>query len=441
MRIAVVGSGVTGIGAAWALKNNHDVTLYEAAGQPGGHARTIDIDMGGYELGVDTGFIVYNERNYPNLTKLFETLGTETKDSDMSFSVTDPRTGLEYAGNLGGVFAKKSNLLRPTMWSVLKGINGFRGEQDRLSRGLVPNDISISEYLAARGYPEKFGSHYLLPLAAAVWSGTGSDVARMPARTFLEFLANHGLIRLNDRPQWRTVSGGSRRYVERAIAGVDEVLLGHPVSRVERAADRVSVFDGRGGRRDFDHLVLATHADRSLQILGESATPAERSIVGSFRYATNRAVVHSDTRLMPQRRRAWSSWNAIGSVGADATAPVTVTYWMNRLQSLPEDRQVFVSLNPHLDADPRTVIDDVLYQHPQFDAASAAGQADLGLVQGRNRTWFAGAYCGYGFHEDGLQAGLTVAAELGSPAPWSHKIKPKSPAAYVAARRREVIAA
>lgn len=441
MRIAVVGSGITGIGAAWALKNNHDVTLYEAAPRPGGHARTIDIDMGGYEMAVDTGFIVYNERNYPNLTQLFAALGTETKDSDMSFSVTDPATGLEYAGSLGGVLARRTNLLRPTMWSLLRGIAAFRGEQERLRRDLVPEDISITDYLADRKYPEAFGSHYLLPLAAAVWSGTGSDIAQMPARTFLTFLANHGLIKLNDRPQWRTVSGGSRRYVERAISGVDEVLLGHPVVAIERHVDSVAVLDAHGGRREFDQLVLATHADRSLQILGQSATPEERSIVGSFRYATNRAVVHSDPLLMPRKRGAWASWNAIGAVGASATKPVTVSYWMNRLQSLPESRQVFVSLNPQREPEPESVIDDVMFQHPQFDSSSSRGQTELGTIQGRNRTWFCGAYCGYGFHEDGLQAGLTVAAELGSPAPWAHRITPKSPAAQVAARGRRTIAA
>ena len=440
MRIAVIGSGISGIGAAWALKNNHDVTLYEAAPRPGGHARTIDIDMGGYEMPVDTGFIVYNERNYPNLTRLFATLGVATKDSDMSFSVSDPDTGLEYAGSVGGVLANKANLVRPAMWSLLRGINTFREEQELLRSGAVPTDVSISDYLAQRGYPTTFGSHYLLPLAAAVWSGTGSDVAQMPAHTFLTFLSNHGLIRLNDRPQWRTVQGGSRRYVERAIAGVDEVLLGHAVVHVERDNESVTVLDAHGGRRRFDHVVFATHADRSLQILGSDATREEASVIGSFRYATNRAVVHSDASLMPKRRAAWSSWNAIGSVGPDATNPVAVTYWMNRLQALPHDRQVFVSLNPPTNPDPEKVIDDVLYQHPQFDAGSARGQRDLGIIQGRNRTWFAGAYCGYGFHEDGLQAGLTVAAELGSPAPWAHLIRPKSPSAWVAARRRERIA-
>jgi predicted NAD/FAD-binding protein len=431
---------VSGIGAAWALARRHHVTLYEAAERPGGHARTIDVDMGGYSLPVDTGFIVYNERNYPNLTQLLATLGVPTTDSDMSFSVSDPATGLEYAGSLGGVFAKKSNLLRPAMWSLLRGVKDFRSERDRLRAGAVPDGISIGDYLQQRGYPRAFASHYLLPLAAAVWSGAGNDVAKMPARTFLAFLANHGLIRLNDRPQWRTVRDGSRVYVERAAAAVDEVLLSHPVIGVERNARSVVITDAHGGSRSFDQMVLATHADSSLQILGDAATSAERSIVGSFRYASNRAVVHSDQRLMPSRRSAWSSWNAIGSVASANTDPVTVSYWMNRLQSIPQDRQIFVSLNPATEPDPALVIDDVTYQHPQFDAASAKAQAELGTIQGDNRTWFAGAFCGYGFHEDGLQAGLTVAAELGAPAPWHHRIRPMSPAASVAAVRRQVVA-
>ena len=441
MRVAVIGSGIAGMGAAWALKNNHDVTLYEAAPRPGGHARTIDVDFDGTTVPVDTGFIVYNERNYPNLTRLFATLGTKTKASDMSFSVSDPASGLEYAGSIGGVFAKGSNVLRPKMWQLLRGIQMFRSELELLESNEVPIDTSIVEYLSSRGYPPAFATHYLLPLAAAVWSGTGSDVAQMPARTFLAFLANHGLIKLNDRPQWRTVKGGSRRYVERAVAGVDEVLLGHGVVGIERSDNSVTILDSRGGRRRFDEVVLATHADTSLRLLGSAATPQERAIIGTFSYSTNRAVVHSDVRLMPKRHRAWTSWNAIGSVGAGHTDPVTVTYWMNRLQSLPGSRQVFISLNPALEPNPATVIDDVVYQHPQFNAASERGQRELGLIQGRNRTWFAGAYCGYGFHEDGLQAGLTVAAEMGSPAPWSHLITPMSPAAWVAARRRDRFAA
>ncbi len=441
MKIAVVGSGVTGIGAAWALKNKHEVTLYESEDRPGGHARTIDIDMGGYTLPVDTGFIVYNERNYPNLTNLFARLGVATKDSDMSFSVSDDRTGIEYAGSVGGVFANRGNLIRPQMWSILRGINEFRSEQARLAAGEVPDGLSIADYLLHRRYPKAFGSHYLLPLAAAVWSGTGDDVAQMPARTFLSFLANHGLLRLNDRPQWRTVSGGSRHYVDRALAGVDEVLLERPIVAIRRDPNSVHLTDATGESRSFDHVVFATHADTTLQILGGEATEPERQIIGSFRYAPNRAVVHSDEQLMPQHRRAWASWNAIGAVTADAANPVTVTYWMNRLQSLPEDRQIFVSLNPTTEPQADSIIDDVWFSHPQFDASSERAQGDLGLIQGENRTWFAGAYLGYGFHEDGLQAGLTVAAQLGAAAPWADRITPRSPAAVVAMRRKDRVAA
>ena len=440
MKIAVVGSGITGIGAAWALAKKHEVTLYESEDRPGGHARTIDIDMGEYELPVDTGFIVYNERNYPNLTNFFSYLGVPTKASDMSFSVSEPG-GLEYAGSVNGVLARKTNLLRPRMWSILRGINEFRSEQTRLAAGEVPDGLSIAEYLIHRQYPRSFASHYLLPLAAAVWSGTGDDVAKMPARTFLSFLANHGLLRLTDRPQWRTVEGGSRRYVNAALAGVDDLLLSRPVQSIMRNSEGVEIVDASGQIRGFDQVVFATHADTSLRILGNAATEQERAIIGSFRYSDNRAVVHSDKRLMPRRRQAWSSWNAIGAVTSAATNPVTVTYWMNRLQSLPEDRQVFVSLNPSIEPAQEHIIDDVMFQHPQFDSHSERGQRDLGLIQGDNRTWFAGAYCGYGFHEDGLQAGLSVAAQLGAEAPWAAKITPMSPAAKVVKRRRQLVAA
>ena len=440
MKIAVVGSGITGIGAAWALAKKHEVTLYEAEDRPGGHARTIDIDMGEFSLPVDTGFIVYNERNYPNLTNFFSYLGVPTQDSDMSFSVSEPG-GLEYAGSVNGVLARKTNLLRPQMWSILRGINEFRSEQARLANNDVPAGLSIADYLVHRQYPRAFASHYLLPLAAAVWSGTGDDVAKMPARTFLSFLANHGLLRLTDRPQWRTVTGGSRRYVNAALAGVDELLLNRPVRSIDRNSNGVEIIDAGGQARNFEQVVLATHADTSLRILGAAATPQEQAVIGSFNYSANRAVVHSDERLMPRRRQAWSSWNAIGAVTSEATRPVTVTYWMNRLQSLPENRQVFVSLNPAIEPAEEHVIDDVLFQHPQFDAHSERGQRDLGLIQGDNRTWFAGAYCGYGFHEDGLQAGLSVAAQLGAEAPWAAKITPMSPAAKVVKRRRQMVAA
>ncbi len=441
MNIAVVGSGITGIGAAWAISREHRVTVYEAENRPGGHTRTIDVDMGGYHLPVDTGFIVYNDRNYPNLVEFFRTLGIETKPSSMSFSVSDPATGLEYAGSLAGILADKSNLVRPRMWSLLRAIREFRTEHERLEAGEVPDGLSIGEYLTHRRYPSAFASHYLLPLAAAVWSGAGEDVSDMPAQTFLSFLANHGLLRLTDRPQWRTVAGGSRTYVDKALGHVDEILLDTPVVAVDRRPDAVLLTAARGDTREYDHVVFATHADTTTRILGAAATASERRIIGAFRYAPNRAVVHSDERLMPRRRRAWASWNVAGAVTGDADRAVAVTYWMNRLQSLPGDRQVFVSLNPAIEPHPDTVVDEVWFSHPQFDAASARAQRDLGTIQGERRTWFAGAYCGYGFHEDGLQAGLTVAAQLGAAAPWADRIVRRSPAASVALRRRSLVTA
>ena len=439
MRIAVVGSGITGIGAAWALGERNHVTVFEAEDRPGGHTRTIDVDMGGYHHPVDTGFIVYNERNYPNLVEFFRALDVQTEDSDMSFSVSD--AGLEYAGSIAGMFANKSNLIRPRMWSMLWGIKEFRKEHARVAAGQVPDDLSIADYLKWRRYPKSFASHYLLPLAAAVWSGSGEDVGEMPANTFLSFLANHGLLRLTERPQWRTVSGGSRRYVTKALASVDELLLSTPVTAVDRRAGTVLLTDAHGTTREFDQVVFATHADTTMRILGEAATTQERRIIGAFTYSRNRAIVHSDERLMPRNRANWSSWNAIGSVDRQEGTPVAVTYWMNRLQNLPDDRQVFVSLNPTIEPRPETVIDDVMFSHPQFNTHSARAQLELGSIQGDNRTWFAGAYLGYGFHEDGLQAGLTVAAQLGSPAPWAERITARSPAATVALSHNKLVAA
>lgn len=441
MDIAVVGSGITGIGAAWALSRKHRVTLYEAENRPGGHTRTIDVDMGGgHHVPVDTGFIVYNERNYPNLVEFFRTLGVESRPSNMSFSVSDPAAGIEYAGSVTGILANRSNLVRPRMWSLLRGVGEFRTEHARLEAGEVPGDLSIAEYLAIRRYPQAFASHYLFPLAAAVWSGAGEDVAEMPAQTFLRFLANHGLLRLSDRPEWRTVAGGSRTYVDQALAGVAGIVLDTPVTAIDRRGHTISVTDARGDTREYDHVVLATHADTTLRILGEAATAAERRILSSFRYSPNRAVVHSDDRFMPRRRSAWASWNVAGSVTRDTDRPVAVTYWMNRLQSLPASRQIFVSLNPTTEPHPETVIDEVWFSHPQFDAATSRAQRELGTIQGERRLWFAGAYCGYGFHEDGLQAGLTVAAQLGSGAPWADRITPRSPAASNTLRKHSLVA-
>jgi len=436
MRIAVIGSGIAGIGAAWALSANNDVTLFESNERVGGHSRTLDVDLDGRVVPVDTGFIVYNERNYPNLTNLFATLGVDTEDSDMSFAVSTEDGDVEYAGRLSAMFSSPRSLVDRRVWGIVRGIARFRSEHDELLAGRVPDDVSISDYLSARGYPKGFAAFYLLPLASAVWSGTRNNAADMPARTFLSFLDNHGLISLDDRPQWRTVTGGSRSYVERAIKEITAVHTERGVVGVERRVDGVAVSDVNGVTETFDNVVFATHADVTLRILGSEATVDEQRILSAFRYDRNEVVLHTDATAMPKRRRVWSAWNGIERTDDDGSRPVSVSYWMNRLQNLDVDTDVIVTLNPGDSVDPSTVIDRWIAMHPQFDVSTREAQREVPTIQGADRIWYAGAHLGYGFHEDGLQSGLTVAAALGSPAPWHDDIVPASSAAIHAAPAR-----
>lgn len=440
MRIAVIGSGVAGIGAAWALSATHDVTLFEANERVGGHSRTLEVEVDGRLQPVDTGFIVYNERNYPNLVEFFDILGVDTEESDMSFAVSTDDGNVEYGGRLGAMFSKPRSLFDRRIWDIVGGISRFRSEKEQLENGLVPEDVSIGEYLESRGYPHGFSAYYLMPLASAVWSGTRNNAEDMPARTFLGFLNNHGLISLVDRPQWRTVSGGSREYVERAIKEITRVHTERGVTSVVRHADGVEVTDVYGDTEVFDHVVFATHADVTLSILGEAASDDERRILSAFRYDTNEVVLHTDISAMPANRRVWSAWNGIERTSDDGTNPVSVSYWMNRLQNIDTDTDVVVTLNPGTTVDPSTVIDRWVAMHPQFDVDTDAAQAEIPTIQGRDRIWFAGAHLGYGFHEDGLQSGLTVAAALGSPAPWHDDIVPASTAAVHAMPAKERVA-
>ncbi len=441
MRIAVIGSGVAGIGASWALSRVHDVSLFEANERVGGHSRTLEIELDGRETPVDTGFIVYNERNYPNLVNFFDELGVDTEDSDMSFAVSTEDGGVEYGGRLRAMFSSPRSLVDRRVWGVVRGINRFRSEADELAAGRVPDDISIDEYLRRRGYPDAFGTYYLLPLASAVWSGTRNNAREMPARTFLEFLDNHGLITIVDRPQWRTVSGGSQTYVRRAVKEVTSVHTERGIRSVRRTPTGIDVTDVHGVTETFDHVVFATHADVTLDILGDEATDDERRILSSFRYDRNEVVLHTDASAMPKRRSVWSSWNAIERQGDDGSRPVSVSYWMNLLQNLDVSDDVIVTLNPGTSVDPSAVIDRWVTMHPQFDLATDVAQAEVPSIQGRDRIWFAGAHLGYGFHEDGLQSGLTVAAALGAPAPWHDDITPRSSAARHAAPDRQRVPA
>ena len=419
--IAVVGSGVSGLGAAWALSAQHHVTLLEREDRLGGHARTIEIPMGERLVPVDTGFIVFNHRNYPNLTHLFSALDVVTEPTDMSFSVRGDR--YEFAATAGALLSNPRTLGSRRTWAILKGINRFR-KQVASYETVEHADSTLIEFLRDGGYPKPFITDYLLPLAAAVWSGAGTDAASMPVGTFLHFLANHGLFEI-ERPKWRTVTGGSREYVERLAKEIPVVRTGVDVTSVTRTDQGVLVGTPEGEQR-YDEVVLATHAPQSMRLLGDGLRPDESEILEAFRYAPNRAVVHRDPSFMPNRRAAWSAWNAVGT-SSGSVQPTTVTYWMNRLQNLDERHDVFITLNP--ETEPKDIVDDIWYAHPQFNPDTDRAQRRLPEIQGRGGVWFCGAWTGYGFHEDGLQSGLTVAAALGSPAPWHDDVVPATPAA------------
>jgi predicted NAD/FAD-binding protein len=415
-RIAVIGAGISGLGAAWAMRRAHDVVLYEAEGRLGGHANTVEVDDDGRPVPVDTGFIVYNERNYPNLVRLFDTLGVPTHESEMSFSVSARGGAFEYRSRARGFLAQPANALRIDTWRMLRDFRRFCLDAPRLVAS--GSRESLGGYLRRSGYGEAFRSDLLLPISAAIWSASLDGVEDFPAANLVGFLLNHDILQLGSRPRWRTVTGGSREYVRRLsedLGGASRTS--RPVAAVRRSEDAVTVLDAAGGRERFDAVVFGTHTDDALRMLGPDATAAEREVLGAIRYQRNEAVLHRDPSLMPVRRGAWASWNYLADGATDdRSRPVCLTYWMNRLQGLRTRRPVFVTLNPL--RDPEGEVQRFSYAHPQLDRAAVAAQARLGAIQGVRRTWFAGAWTAHGFHEDGLRSGLAVAAALGAPAPW-----------------------
>lgn len=433
-RIAIVGSGISGLGAAWALHRDHDITVFESDARVGGHSNTVDVPTPAGPIAVDTGFIVYNEVTYPNLTRLFNSLGVPTEPSDMSFAFSlDGR--FEYGASLQGVLAEPANLLRPRFRRMLLDINRFR----RIGTSLRPlPGETIGDLLQRHGFSTGFLKDYLYPMTGAIWSTGQKDIGRFPASSILQFLSNHGLIEIVGRPRWRTVSGGSRNYVRRLVSPFQSrVRTDSPVQRVVRVGGQV-VVETPGGAEVFDHVVLATHSDQALRILGSDVTDQERQALVGIPYESNVAVLHSDASLMPRNTRVWASWNAMASSDENNQQVASVSYWMNRLQNLMTDLPLFISLNPLREIDANLVHGRFRYAHPQFDRTAVAAQKSLGELQGRNNTWFAGAYMGYGFHEDGLQSGLNVAAALGSPVPWHGTLTPASsaPTAAVLEARR-----
>ena len=429
MKIAIVGSGIAGLCAAWALNQRHDITVFEAEGYLGGHAHTVEVVDRGRRVPVDTGFIVYNELTYPKLTRLFRELEVPTEKSEMSFSASLGQGAFEYKGDLPGLLAQPSNLGRPRFWRMLRDILRFYREAPELLTQEAEEGPSLGAYLEAGRYSDDFVNDHLLPMGAAIWSTSLSDMRSFPARTFVQFCQNHGLLLLTNRPQWMTVKGGSREYVRRLSRSFrHRVRLNQAVVACRRTPLGVFVTTEAGGEERFDQLVLACHSDQALRILGPDATRQEAETLGALGYEDNLAVLHRDPELMPRRRGAWASWNYLGGEVEARGRKVSVTYWMNRLQNLKTGEPLLLSLNPIRRPDPDKVLASYSYAHPQFDQAALEAQAALYRIQGTQRTWFCGAYCGYGFHEDGLEAGFKVAAELGAAVPWAEEAGTSSPA-------------
>ncbi len=415
-RIAVVGSGIAGLAAARRLAPIARTTLFEAGGHFGGHTHTVDLALQGMTHGVDTGFLVFNAKTYPKLLALFAELGVATAPSEMSFSVQ--AQGVEWSGcSLATVFAQRANLARPQFWRMLADILRFNRLSTAIALDRTPGGAAalaqpIGEFLAANAFSRAFCDWYFLPMIGCIWSCPAEQMLRFPMATMIRFCHNHGLLQITGRPQWRTVRGGAKHYVTRMLESIRDARLRTPVRQVRRLpAGGVEVSTAAGNER-FDAVVMACHSDQSLALLAD-ASAAEHAVLGAIRYHSNRAVLHTDVRLLPRRRRAWAAWNYERAAGDDRErAAVCLHYLLNRLQPLPFSVPVIVSLNPVAEPSPDTVHGEFAYAHPVFDVAAVAAQAHLPALQGQRDTWFCGAWTGYGFHEDGLASGLSVAEDI-----------------------------
>jgi predicted NAD/FAD-binding protein len=431
-RIAIVGSGIAGLAAARGLARFARVTLYEAGDHFGGHTHTVDVTLERRTHGVDTGFLVFNERNYPLLTALFAELGVETAAADMSFSAQIPAAGIEWSGSsVAGVFAQRSNLLRPAFWNMLAEIGRFnriatRLVRDGALRGRAGLDDGVGDFLDDHRFSSAFRDWYFLPMIGSIWSCPTEQMLRFPIVPLLHFCANHGLLQIRGRPQWRSVRGGASTYVDKMLDAIPDARLATPVRQIRRlAGGGVDVLTAQGSER-YDTVVLACHSDQSLALLADPSED-EREILGAIRWQRNRAVLHSDARALPERKDAWAAWNYEAPRDPEAATAVCVHYLLNRLQSLPFATPVIVSLNPLYEPASALVQGEFHYAHPVFDRRAIAAQARLATVQGRGDLWYCGAWTGHGFHEDGLASALAVCEAIGGDA--------GSPAAAATARR------
>lgn len=409
MKIAIIGTGIAGNLAAYRLAPNHDITVYESDSRIGGHTNTLDVALDGKIWPVDTGFIVYNDLTYPNFIALMDELGVESQASDMSFSVSSQRDGLEYNGaSLNALFAQRSNLLKPSFYRMLADILRFNREAPLLL-DTPANDITLGEYLDSNGYSRQFIEHYIVPMGSAIWSATAERMRAAPAMFFVRFFQNHGLLSVSDRPTWRVIKGGSMQYVEKLVRGHrDRIRLNAPVQRIRRHEEAIEVRAAGCEPEFYDRVFLACHSDQALRMLADP-TPLERNVLGAIEYQDNEAVLHTDHRLMPQRRRAWAAWNYhIPEGPADPDGKVTLTYNMNILQGLDAPVEFCVTLNNRDAIDPDKVLSSIAYSHPIFTRRAIEAQQQHRAINGAQGTYFCGAYWRYGFHEDGVVSAMNA---------------------------------
>ena len=413
MKIAIIGSGISGLTCAYILNRKHDITIFEKNDYIGGHTHTHEIEYSGRKWNIDSGFIVYNERTYPNFINILDRLGVERQLTRMGFSVKSEKNDLEYAGHsLNGLFAQRSNLFRPSFIRMLRSMWRFNSEARSDLKGL-DSETTLGEYLKSNGYPEEFIQHFIIPIGAAIWSTVPNQMMDMPAIFFIRFFENHGMLQIVDRPNWWVITGGSKRYVEKMVDGFEnKIRLSSPVKNVKREGGSITVQFGANSleSENFDSVIFATHSNQSLAML-DAPTKAEIEILSAIKYQKNDALLHYDDSILPKRKNAWSSWNYL--LDEDQSKAVALTYNMNILQSLKSDRTFCVSLNSGNLVDESKVIKELSYDHPLFTTSSINAQSRKHEISGKNNTYYCGAYWRNGFHEDGVVSALDVCKDFG----------------------------